>query len=196
MKAKTAKGRSRAVQLRVGSARRGAQAGLVYIETILVCGLLTILLAATGFAFDLFTAKLDSLYAARQAAWERAMPGCRWQSACSGPSRSGEGQAVVQNEFETSWAARLETHTVVSCNEPPRDDESLSDVLRTFQTEVAKTGPRTVPVIAITALLTAIQSAAQLGQQAIQCVRRSVEDSPAAEAVMPLIREAVERATR
>jgi hypothetical protein len=183
MKAKAAMNSAQAAPPRSGRARRRAQAGLVYIETLLVCGVLTILLAGAGFAFELFSAKLDSLYAARQAAWERAMPGCPWQSACTRPMRSGEGQGTARNGFEASWAARLETETVVSCNEPARDDDSLNDVIRTFQTEVARTGPRTVPVIGITSLLTAIQGLAQLGQQALQCLRRTLEEAAAADVV-------------
>ena len=185
---------SRSRALRSAMAARRARAGLVYIETLAVCGVLAILLAGTGFTFALFSAKLDTVYAARREAWERAMPGCPWQSACERPRMSGAARGAVQSSFEQSWASRLETSTVVSCNEPSREDDSLKDVLRTFQTEVAKAGPRTVPVIGLTSFLTAIVSAAQLSQQAVQCLWRSIEQSPLVEAVRPQIEAAFERA--
>jgi hypothetical protein len=122
------------------------------------------------------------------------MPGCAWQSACERPQTSGAARGAVQSRFEQSWASRLETRTIVSCNEPAREDGSLKDALRTFQTEVAKTGSRTVPVIGLTSLLTAIVSAAQLGQETVQCLWRSIEHSPLVEAVRPLIAAALERA--
>src|SRR5690606_42139787 len=119
----TAERRSeRAARGRRLRARRRAQAGSIYIETVLIGGVLMTLLAAGGFAFELFWSKLDTLYAARQAAWEGAMPGCSWQSACTTPVRGGAGQSRVQSGFEARWAARLETSTAVSCNEPARDD--------------------------------------------------------------------------
>jgi hypothetical protein len=196
MKENASVGMSQAVRRRSDVALRGARAGLVYIEAMVSCGVLAILLAATGFTFALFSAKLDTLYAARQGAWERAMPGCPWQSACQRPRSSRVAQTTRASPFEASWAARLETRTIVSCNEPAREDDSLKDVLRTFQTELAKTGPRTVLVIGLTSMLTAIVSAAQLSQQAARCLWRSVEQSPLVEAVRPSIQAAFEHALR
>lgn len=194
MKAKVTQATSRRLTRPAAIAARRTRAGLVYIETLAVCGVLAILLAGGAFTFSLYSAKLDTIYAARREAWQRAMPGCAWQSACERPSKSGAAKGSVQSSFELSWASRLETRTVVSCNEPSREDDSLKDVLRTFTTEVAKTGPRTVPAIALPSFLIAIVSAAQLSQEAVQCLWRSIAQSPQVEAVRPLVEAALQRA--
>jgi hypothetical protein len=196
MKAKASVKMSAVRRRRSRVAMRRAQAGLVYIEALGVGGVLAILLAGVGFTHALFSAKLDTLYAARQGAWERAMPGCPWQSACERPRQSRGAEAAAASTFEASWAARLETRTVVSCNEPAREDDSLQDVIGTLQTEVAKAGRRSVPVIGLTSMLTAILSAAQLSQQAAQCLWRSVAQSPLVDSVGPQIRAAFEGALR